>query len=118
MNFNLCYIEILKKYNMFWPKEQCPSACGAGFHIQRTSRSESLGGSKVDSVFHPSEVDQVSTTISYEPTQPVIRCSKLTIETLEQGVKYVQSNNKDTRTTQMASFWCLLLILNVFHTLF
>ena len=24
-------------------------------------------------------------------TQPVITCSKLTIETLEQGVKYVQS---------------------------
>ena len=25
------------------------------------------------------------------PTQPAIACSKLTIETLEQGVKYVQS---------------------------
>ena len=27
----------------------------------------------------------------YERTQPAIRCSKLTIETLEQNVKYVQS---------------------------
>ena len=26
-----------------------------------------------------------------KPTQPAIVCSKLTIETLEQGVKYVQS---------------------------
>ena len=30
-------------------------------------------------------------------TQPAITCSKLTIETLEQGLKYVQSY-KDTRT--------------------
>ena len=35
-------------------------------------------------------------------TQPAITCSKLTIETLEQGVKYVQSFN---------------LTLNIFHTL-
>ena len=34
-------------------------------------------------------------------TQPAITCSKLTIETLEQGVKYVQSLN---------------LTLNIFHT--
>ena len=40
-------------------------------------------------------------------SQSAITCSKLTIETLEQGVKYVQSNNKDTRTTS----------LNIFHTL-
>ena len=41
-----------------------------------------------------------------------ITCSKLTIETLRQGVKYVQIrvNNKDTRTTPIA--------LNIFHTLF
>ena len=26
-----------------------------------------------------------------DPSQPAITCSKLTIETLEQGVKYVQS---------------------------
>ena len=40
-------------------------------------------------------------------TQSAITCSKLTIETLEQGVKYVKVNNKDTRTTPIASFWCL-----------
>ena len=28
---------------------------------------------------------------SFEPSQPAFTCSKLTIETLEQGVKYVQS---------------------------
>ena len=36
---------------------------------------------------------------------------KLTIETLEQGVKLYKVNNKDTRTI-------LLLTLNIFHTLF
>ena len=36
--------------------------------------------------------------------QPAFICSKLTIKTLEQDVKYVQSNNKDTRTMAMASF--------------
>ena len=30
---------------------------------------------------------------------PVFTCSKLKIETLEQGVKNVQVNNKDNRTT-------------------
>ena len=31
--------------------------------------------------------------VDVEETQPVITCSKLTIETLEQGVKYVQSSS-------------------------
>ena len=39
--------------------------------------------------------------------QPAFTCSKLTTEALEQGVKYVQVNNKDTRATEMASLWCL-----------
>ena len=29
--------------------------------------------------------------VNYDITQPAITCSKLTIETLDQGVKYVQS---------------------------
>ena len=29
--------------------------------------------------------------VTIKPTQPTIKCSELTIETLEQGVKYVQS---------------------------
>ena len=33
----------------------------------------------------------VSILATMTKTQPVIKCSKLTIETLEQGVKYVQS---------------------------
>ena len=33
----------------------------------------------------------VNCNISCNSTQPAITCSKLTIETLEQGVKYVQS---------------------------
>ena len=35
-------------------------------------------------------------------SQSTITCSKLTVETLEQGVKYVYSNSR-----QMAWFWCL-----------
>ena len=42
--------------------------------------------------------------MSIESTQPTFTCLKLTIETLEQGKKYVQINNKDTRTTLMAYF--------------
>ena len=48
-------------------------------------------------------------------TQQLNKCSKLTIEALEQGVKYVQSYNKSTRTTPINIFkvnnkdtWCLL----------
>ena len=38
--------------------------------------------------------------------QPFI-CSKSTKETLEQGMKYVQNQQKDTRTTSLVSFWRL-----------
>ena len=37
-------------------------------------------------------------------SQSAFTCSKLTIEQLEQGVKYVQVNNKDTRTTTITYF--------------
>ena len=40
-------------------------------------------------------------------TQSAFTCSKLRKEELEQGVKYVQVNNKDARTRTVASFWCL-----------
>ena len=55
------------------------------------------------------------------PTHSAFACSKLTIGTLEHGVKYVQSNNKATRTTPLATavvLVSLLLTLNIFHTLF
>ena len=48
-------------------------------------------------------------TFAFVPTQPAFTSSKLTIETLEQVVKDVQINNKDTKV----SFWCLY-----YHTLF
>ena len=40
-------------------------------------------------------------------TQPVFTCSKLTIETLEQGVKYV------TRTTPDRREWLVFLLLTL-----
>ena len=38
------------------------------------------------------------------PTRLAFTCSTLTIEILEQGVKYVQVNNKDIRSTPMSNF--------------
>ena len=35
--------------------------------------------------------DEPSSEMQYSTPQPAITCSKLTIETLEQGVKYVQN---------------------------
>ena len=54
-----------------------------------------------------------------DATQLAITCSKLTIETLEQGVNFFKINNKDTRTKQ----WIVrrnlgLLTLIIFHILF
>ena len=48
-------------------------------------------------------------------THPAITCSNymLTIETLEQGLKYVQSRDIDVIVVFLAS---LLLTLNIFHT--
>ena len=43
-----------------------------------------------------------------DSTQSVIECSKLTIQTLEEGVKYVQS----------WQHYSLLLSLNIFNFLF
>ena len=52
-------------------------------------------------------------------TQPAFTCSKFTIETLEQGVKYVQSQQQrhqnDTIDVDLVS---LLLTLSIFSTLF
>ena len=56
-------------------------------------------------------------------------CSKSAIETLETDLKFVQSNDKDNRTTSTMSFWCLFCyfwtyfanqkdILNKFYILF
>ena len=52
-------------------------------------------------------------------TQPVFTCSKLAVEKLEQGVKYVQNwqwkhQNNDAIGVVLMS---LLLTLNIFHTL-
>ena len=41
--------------------------------------------------YQKANTDQIRKAIEQFPSQPVITCSKLTIETLEQGVKYVQS---------------------------
>ena len=42
-----------------------------------------------------------------EITQPAFTCSKLTIEILEQGVNMFKVNNKYTRTSPLATFWCI-----------
>ena len=51
--------------------------------------------------------------------QPAFTCSKLTIETLEQGVKYVQSLQQRHQNDAIGiACMSLLLTLNIFHTLF
>ena len=40
-------------------------------------------------------------------TQPAFTYSKLTTETLEQGMNMIKVNNKDIRKTKRALFWCL-----------
>ena len=49
--------------------------------------------------------------------QPVFSCSKLTIETLEQGELCSKLTIK-TPERRHASFWSLLLTLNICHILF
>ena len=45
----------------------------------------------IDFFFSPSAYAFIRKMLQWSPTQPTVTCSKLTIETLEQGVKYVQS---------------------------
>lgn len=47
----------------------------------------------------------ISTKLS-QLTQPIFICSKSTMQTPVQCVNFVQSLNKDTRTTSMTSSWC------------
>ena len=49
-------------------------------------------------------------------TQPEFTCLKFTIKTPEYVSNMFKVNNKDTKTTLLASFWWLLLALNIFHT--
>ena len=58
----------------------------------RTCFSRCLFSFEINSLVAYSSVD----------TQPAFTSSKLTIETLKRGVKYVQVNNKDTRTMPLA----------------
>ena len=46
--------------------EQWPSGQGAGFPIMGSRVKKILGGSKVNSAFHPSEVDQMGTRNFWE----------------------------------------------------
>ena len=41
-------------------------------------------------------------------SQAAVTCLKLSIETVEQGVKYVQINNKNTRTTPASNLFLIL----------
>ena len=50
---------------------------------------------------HYATLDDSRNLIQRSIFQPAFTCSKLTIETLEKGVKYAQGNNKDIRTTPM-----------------
>ena len=51
----------------------------------------SLNAGKTELVFFTSPKNQLDCDLKIKLTQPTFTCSMLTIETLEQGVKYVQS---------------------------
>ena len=84
-------------------KELEPSVCKVPQHIgvditeERIEPYHHVNRSRVRTILifskrNDSEkvMRQKSELRNLEPTQPAITCSKLTIETLEQGVKYVQ----------------------------
>ena len=53
------------------------------------------------------------------PSQPAFSCSKLTAESLEQGVKYIQSQQeRHPYGANDIVLVSLFLTLNIFHTLF
>ena len=45
-----------------------------------------------------------------QQTQSTFTCSLSTVETSEQCVKFVQVNNKDTRTMLLTTLWCLYIV--------
>ena len=51
-------------------------------------------------------------------TQVIFTCSNSTIETLEKGVKYVQSQKKHQNDAIDVVLVFLILPLNIFHTIF
>ena len=59
------------------------------------------------------EMQSHEATNTYQASQPAFTCSKLTITTLEQGVKYANNNNKKTDVVLVS----LLLTFNKSHTL-
>ena len=56
-----------------------------------------------------------SPNASLQVSQQAFTCTKLTIEKLEQGVKYIERDVKYTNGVVLVS---LLLTLNIFHILF
>ena len=70
---------------------------------------------KINILLHLAQIDVSGVT------QPAFTCSKITIETLEQRVKYVTVNSKDILVSLLLTLGVvlvfLLLFLNIFHTL-
>ena len=74
----------------------------AGYHLFTLALSSDL-------LVYCDEVLTDPVPVSFCPaniSQPAFTCSKLTIETLEQGVKYVKVTIKNTRRTSITPFWC------------
>ena len=63
-----------------------------------------------------SETVVYTNVINLTPTQEANTFSKSTTETLEKGLKFVQSQHYRHRMTSMMLFRCLSLILNIFYT--
>ena len=73
----------------------------------RTLRVASFHVNRLPCHFLPSVNNQATEKCTFKQhlvCQPAFAGLKLTIKTLEQGLKFVKFNNKDTRMTQLASF--------------
>ena len=105
LNFQLGVIHLIR--TQIFPKDQLFLSPGMDKYAQvRALRGGGGGGGavRIASFDCITQYQKMRALIFIQPTN---KYSKLTIETLEQDVKYVQVNKKDTRTTLLTSFWCL-----------
>ena len=88
------------------------------FTYQSTLTDDKLCAGNIDSSLYTPNVEIIIADKN-KTTQLTFTCSKSTVETLEKGVKYVQINTKNTRTTSFDIVLVfLLLTLNIFHSFF
>ena len=105
LNFQLGVIHLIR--TQIFPKDQLFLSPGMDKYAQVRALRGWGGGRGAVRIASFDCITQYQKMRALIFIQPTNKYSKLTIETLEQDVKYVQVNKKDTRTTLLTSFWCL-----------